>query len=59
MPSLKQNQAQHQAELDANRAIAHAFLGQVPLATSRPLAASQFGVRGTDSPPRHGNGLDR
>jgi hypothetical protein len=59
MPSVKQNQAQRQAELDANRAIAHAFPGQVPLATSRPLAASRFGNRRPDSPPRHGNGLDR
>lgn len=59
MPSVKQNQAQRQAELDANRAIAHAFPGQVPLATSRPLAASRFGNRRADSPPRHGNGLDR
>lgn len=59
MPSLKQNQAQRQAELDANRAIAHAFPGQVPLATSRPLAASRFGVRRTDSSPRPGHGLDR
>ncbi|MGW6279926.1 hypothetical protein [Kribbella sp. NPDC055071] len=48
VPSLKQNQAQRQAELDANRAIAHAFPGQVPLATSRPLAASGFGVRRTN-----------
>ncbi|WUJ72419.1 hypothetical protein OG809_03945 [Kribbella soli] len=59
LPSLKQNQAQRQAELDANRAIAHAFPGQVPLATSRPLAASRFGVRRTDSSPRPGHGLDR
>jgi hypothetical protein len=59
MPSVRQNQAQRQAELDANRAIAHAFPGQVPLATSRPLAASRFGNRRADSPPRHGNGLDR
>lgn len=59
MPSLRQNQAQRQAELDANRAIAHAFPGQVPLATSRPLAASRFGVRRTDSSPRPGHGLDR
>ncbi|MFD3403451.1 hypothetical protein ACFWUU_22395 [Kribbella sp. NPDC058693] len=59
MPSLKQNQAQRQAELDANRAIAHAFPGQVPLATSRPLAASQFGNRRANSPPPQGQGLDR
>ncbi|WP_432881271.1 hypothetical protein ACQPYH_37020 [Kribbella sp. CA-245084] len=59
MPSLKQNQAQRRAELDANRAIAHAFPGQVPLATSRPLASSQFGRRGADSPPRQDRSLDR
>ncbi|WP_329002947.1 hypothetical protein OHA18_07030 [Kribbella sp. NBC_00709] len=59
MPSLRQNQAQRQAELDANRAIAHAFPGQVPLATSRPLAASRFGGRRTDSPLRPDHGLDR
>ena len=52
MPSLKQNQAQRQAELDANRAVAHAFPGQVPLATSRPLAASRFGGRRTGSSAR-------
>jgi hypothetical protein len=28
------------AELDANRAIAHAFPGQVPLATSRPMTST-------------------
>jgi hypothetical protein len=59
MPSLKQNQVQRQAELDANRAIAHAFPGQVPLATSRPLAAAQFGGRRTESAPRQGSSLDR
>jgi hypothetical protein len=59
MPSLKQNQAQRQAELDANRAVAHAFAGQVPLATSRPLATAQFGVHRTNSLPRQGHGLDR
>jgi hypothetical protein len=48
-PGVKQNQAQRQAELDANRAVAHAFLGQVPLATSRPLAASGYGGRRTNS----------
>ncbi|MGW6200963.1 hypothetical protein ACWF0M_32780 [Kribbella sp. NPDC055110] len=59
MPSLKQNQAQRQAELEANRAIAHAFAGQVPLATSRSLAAAQFGVRRRDSPADSGRVLDR
>ncbi|MER7247980.1 hypothetical protein [Kribbella sp. NPDC000426] len=59
MPSLKQNQAQRQAELDAHRAIAHAFPGQVPLTTSRPLAAVQFGVRRSPPTPRPGPGLDR
>ncbi|MFI5697563.1 hypothetical protein ACIA58_37240 [Kribbella sp. NPDC051586] len=59
MPGLKQNQAQRRAELDANRAIAHAFPGQVPLATSRPLSAAQFGVRRANSPPRQDHSLDR
>jgi hypothetical protein len=59
MPSLKQNQAQRQAELDANRAIAHAFPGQVPLATSRRLATSGFGQYRADSPPRQDHSLDR
>jgi hypothetical protein len=59
MPSLKQNQAQRRAELDANRAVAHAFAGQVPLATSRPVTASHFGVRRTNSPPGVGNVRDR
>ncbi|MFF0343422.1 hypothetical protein [Kribbella sp. NPDC004875] len=58
-PSLKQNQAQRQAELDGNRAIAHAFPGQVPLATSRPLAMFRFGTRRTDAPGHHGKVLDR
>ncbi|WP_327637504.1 hypothetical protein OHB24_03655 [Kribbella sp. NBC_00482] len=59
MPSLKQNQAQRQAELDANRAIAHAFSGQVPLATSRRLATSGFGHHRANSPPRQDHSLDR
>jgi hypothetical protein len=59
MPSLKQNQAQRQAELDAKRAVAHAFPGQVPLATSRPLAAAQFGARRPESPSQPGQSLDR
>ncbi|HEY3562056.1 MAG TPA: hypothetical protein VGL05_31530 [Kribbella sp.] len=59
MPSLKQNQVQRQVELDTNRAIAHAFPGQVPLATSRPLAAAQFGQRSTDSSARPARALDR
>lgn len=59
MPSLKQNQVQRQAELDTNRAIAHAFPGQVPLATSRPLAAAQFGQRSADQTTRAARTLDR
>jgi hypothetical protein len=59
MPSLKQNQVQRQAELDTNRAIAHAFPGQVPLATSRPLAAAQFGQRSADLSTRAARTLDR
>lgn len=39
------NQAQRQAELDAGRAIAHAWAGQQPLASSRPLDVAQFGRR--------------
>ncbi|MFD7160208.1 hypothetical protein ACFV9C_36855 [Kribbella sp. NPDC059898] len=54
MPSLKQNQAQRQAQLDANRAIAHAFPGQVPLATSRPLTADRFGGRRVEASPKAG-----
>jgi hypothetical protein len=57
MPSLRQNQAQRQAELDANRAIAHAFAGQVPLATSRPLTAAHFTSRRTSS--QQGQVVDR
>src|SRR4051794_14105956 len=59
MPSLKQNQAQRQAELDANRAIAHAFAGQVPLATSRRLATSGLGQARADSSLRQNHDLDR
>ena len=59
MPGLKQNQAQRQAELDTNRAVAHAFAGQVPLATSRRLATSGFGQTRADSSPRPDHGLDR
>ncbi len=59
MPSLKQNQAQRQAELDANRAIAHAFPGQVPLATSRRLATSGFGQYRANSPPQQNHNRDR
>lgn len=43
--SLRENAAQRQAELDAKRAIAHAFPGQQPLATSRPLDPATFGRR--------------
>ncbi|GAA1138576.1 hypothetical protein GCM10009630_41910 [Kribbella jejuensis] len=42
-PGLRQNEEQRRAELDTKRAIAHAFPGQVPLATSRPLTAAGFG----------------
>jgi hypothetical protein len=44
------NQAQRQAELDEMRAIAHAYAGQQPLATSRPLDPAQFGARGARAP---------
>lgn len=56
------NQADRQAELDAKRAIAHAWAGQQPLATSRPLDLSQFGQRGTpahSSGPSHDPGRER
>jgi hypothetical protein len=43
------NQAQRQADRDAKPAIAHAWAGQKPLSTSRPLDAAQFGGR---RPPR-------
>ncbi|TCC35046.1 hypothetical protein [Kribbella sindirgiensis] len=59
MPSLRQNHAQRQAELDANRAIAHAFAGQVPLATSRPLTAAQFGRHAAKVAPRPAQDLRR
>jgi hypothetical protein len=39
------NQVQRQAELDAQRAVAHAWAGQQPLASSRPLDAAHFGGR--------------
>lgn len=39
------NQASRQAELDTTRAMAHAYPGQVPLSSSRPLSASSFGNR--------------
>lgn len=56
MPGLRQNETQRQAELDVNRAVAYAFPGQVPLATSRPLAAFELGVRRTGSSARLGFG---
>ena len=45
--SLRENAAERQAELDAKRAIAHAFPGQQPLATSRQLDPAAFGRRST------------
>jgi hypothetical protein len=39
------NQAQRQADRDAKRAIAHAWAGQKPLTTSKPLDAALFGNR--------------
>jgi hypothetical protein len=39
-PGDRTNQAQRQAELDTKRAIAHAWAGQVPLASSRPVRGS-------------------
>jgi hypothetical protein len=53
------NQAERQAVLDAKRAIAHAWAGQQPLATSKPLGLSQFGQRGTTSTPEPGRSRDR
>jgi hypothetical protein len=44
-PSSGGNQAQRQADRDAKRAIAHAWTGQKPLSTSRPLDAALFGGR--------------
>ena len=58
-PGLKQNEEQRRAELDTKRAIAHAFPGQVPLATSRPLTAAGFGQQTKDDVPRSGRELDR
>jgi hypothetical protein len=40
---------QRHAVLDANRAIAHAFDGQKPLAGSRPLDPSTFGAKTSSS----------
>jgi len=40
------NEVQRQAERDIRRAIAHAWGGQKPLATSRPLIPAQFGSTG-------------
>jgi len=45
------NQTARQAELDAKRAMAHAWAGQQPLATSRPLDPAQFGKAGKTTPP--------
>jgi hypothetical protein len=45
------NEAQRQAERDMQRAIAHAWTGQKPLSTSRPLATTQFGARGPRPTP--------
>ncbi|GAA1620516.1 hypothetical protein GCM10009744_04170 [Kribbella alba] len=45
------NEAQRQAERDMQRAIAHAWTGQKPLTTSRPLATTQFGARGPRPTP--------
>jgi hypothetical protein len=39
------NEAARQAELDAKRAIALAYAGQVPLSTSRPIDAEGVGLR--------------
>jgi hypothetical protein len=44
-PSSGGNQAQRQADRDAKRAIAHAWTGQKPLSTSRPLDTALFGGR--------------
>lgn len=44
-PGLRENAAQRKAELDTKRAIAHAFPGQQPLASSRPLDPAAFGRR--------------
>jgi hypothetical protein len=49
-PSSGGNQAQRQADRDAKRAIAHAWAGQKPLSTSRPLDAAQFGGRRPQQP---------
>jgi hypothetical protein len=45
------NEAQRQAERDTQRAIAHAWSGQKPLSTSRPLDAAQFGTRSSPRTP--------
>jgi hypothetical protein len=49
------NQAQRQAERDTQRAIAHAWAGQKPLTTSRPLATAEFGARDPHRLPPHPN----
>jgi hypothetical protein len=45
------NETQRQAERDTQRAIAHAWSGQKPLSTSRPLDAAQFGTRSSPRTP--------
>ncbi|ADB31550.1 hypothetical protein Kfla_2476 [Kribbella flavida DSM 17836] len=50
-PGAKASQAQRQAELDTKRAIAHAWAGQMPLASSRPLAPPGTGQRAGPSVP--------
>ena len=47
------NRAQRQAERDTQRAIAHAWTGQKPLTTSRPLATAEFGARDPHRLPPH------
>jgi hypothetical protein len=44
-PSSGGNQTQRQADRDTKRAIAHAWAGQKPLTTSKPLDAALFGNR--------------
>jgi len=45
------NEAKRQADRDTQRAIAHAWAGQKPLSTSKPLDAAQFGTRASPQPP--------
>ncbi|MGC4941859.1 hypothetical protein [Kribbella sp. DT2] len=57
LPGRRDSESGRQAELDTKRAIAHAWAGQKPLATSRPLRGTPIQARAPGRGPKVGQSI--